>query len=64
MNEQRLIEIETKLAHQEVLITELNHVIAQQQSAISQLQSALKSFLNGYLGSKDKEHVNERPPHY
>lgn len=64
MNEQRLIEIETKLAHQEVLITELNQVISQQQNTISQLQASLKSFLNGYLVSKDKEHANEKPPHY
>ncbi len=64
MNEQRLIEIETKLAHQEVLITELNQVISQQQNTIHQLQASLKSFVNGYLDSKGKEHANEKPPHY
>jgi SlyX protein len=32
MNEERLIEIESKLAHQEMLIEELNQVLYKQQT--------------------------------
>lgn len=63
MNEQRLVEIETKLAHQELLIGELNQVISDQQSTIDQLQISLKKLLQGYLGSRENPR-NEKPPHY
>jgi SlyX protein len=67
MSEQRLIDIETKIAHQEILVSELNQVIAQQQETIDQLQAALKKFfkqfreknLGGDIGPAD-----QKPPHY
>lgn len=65
MNEQRLIEIETKLAHQEVLIAELNQVITQQQITITQLETSLKSFVKEFLAhNANEKHANEKPPHY
>ena len=68
MNEQRLIEIETKLAHQEVLIGELNQVIARQQETLDQLQTGLKGFFKRYREvNGDGTQVgpaNEKPPHY
>ncbi len=67
MNEQRLIDIETKLAHQELLITDLNQVMARQQETITQMQAALKSFLKNYRdgnGEPQIAPVNEKPPHY
>lgn len=68
MNEQRLIEIETKLAHQEILISELNQVIARQQETIDQLQAGLKGFFKRYGelngDSTQVGPANEKPPHY
>jgi len=66
MSEQRLIEIETKLAHQEHLIDELNNVITKQQATIDQLETALKVLVKR---SREPEAppvgpANEKPPHY
>lgn len=68
MNEQRIIEIETKIAHQELLISDLNHVITQQQLTITELQAGLKNFIKRYQelygegGAGTPE--NQKPPHY
>jgi SlyX protein len=67
MNEQRLVDIETKIAHQEVLVIELNQVIAQQQETIDQMQAALKKFFKQFrernLGT-DIGPADQKPPHY
>ena len=68
MSEDRLVEIESKLAHQEHLLTELNDVITNQQENIMQLQALCGSLLDRVRsiaealpgdGAQD-----ERPPHY
>ena len=67
MNEERLIDIETKLAHQEVLLGELNDVMARQQETIEELKSALKKFFNQYRekhGDGDIGPADQKPPHY
>ena len=67
MNEERLIEIETKLAHQEVLMSDLNQVIARQQETISGLQTALKKFFKQYRdkhGDGEVGPADQKPPHY
>ncbi len=69
MNDQRLIDIETKLAHQEILISELNQVIATQQATIDQLQAGLKGFFKRFreVNGEDGTQVGpagEKPPHY
>jgi SlyX protein len=67
MNEQRLIDIETKIAHQEILVSELNQVIAQQQETIDQLQAALKKFFKQFReknGDGDVGPADQKPPHY
>ena len=68
MDEKRLIEIETKLAHQEHLVLELNQVIADQQQQIAQLElkcqgllDRMKSLSNGASASDE---TDQRPPHY
>lgn len=61
MNEDRLIEIETKLAHQEILVSELNQVIAQQQETIDGLEKAIKKFFKQF---QEAPHENKKPPHY
>ena len=68
MIEERLVNIETKIAFQEDLIEELNKVIYQQQQKLSRLEaicSSLASHIRS-LAEAGNESVtaNERPPHY
>lgn len=68
MSEDRFIEIETKLAHQEQLVIELNEVITEQQARIMQLEQLSKSLIDrvraiGESGGEDVP-ADERPPHY
>lgn len=68
MDENRLIRIETKLAHQENLVDELNEVLTDQQSRISQLEDVCRR-LTARLQALDEGGVageadDERPPHY
>lgn len=68
MNEERLIEIETKIAHQEVQIEDLNQVIIRQQSTIDDLETKLTKLIERFkevAGSgPDIGSANEKPPHY
>ena len=45
MSEERLVEIESKLAHQEHLLFELNEVITKQQENIMQLEELCDSLV-------------------
>lgn len=68
MLEDRLVNIETKIAYQEDLIEELNKTIYQQQQKLDRLEAACRS-LAGHIESltaaKDGGMpANERPPHY
>jgi SlyX protein len=69
MSEERLVEIETKIAFQEQTIQDLNDVLCEQQQEIERLGSIcdalmkrVKELSEGTLGS-DKP-ANEKPPHY
>jgi SlyX protein len=68
MSEDRLVEIETKLAHQEHLLDELNTVITKQQEIIRRLEeryeilvSRLRSISETLPADGEQQ---ERPPHY
>ncbi len=68
MIEERLDNIEIKLAFQEDLIEELNKVIYLQQQKINQLQAICSSLAN-HLQSlaeagNERPAGNEKPPHY
>jgi len=68
MTEQRFVDIETKLAHHEHLVLELNDVITKQQEKIMRLESMYDSIVErvrslAEVGSTDSN-VNEVPPHY
>ncbi|HUW25193.1 MAG TPA: SlyX family protein [Gallionella sp.] len=69
MSEERLVNIETKIAYQEDMIEELNKTIYQQQQKLERLEAICKA-LAGHLSSlaesmnEDKSVVNEKPPHY
>jgi SlyX protein len=68
MSEDRLIDIESKLAHQEQLLTELNEVITEQQGRIMQLEQLSTSLIERVRAigdaAPDEGPVDERPPHY
>ena len=46
MNEERLVDIESKLAHQDQLIYELNDVVTKQQEQIVQIEKLCNSLVN------------------
>ena len=68
MIEERLVNIETKMAYQEDLIEELNKVVYQQQQKLSQLEATCTSLARHIQSLADEGYeskpVNERPPHY
>ncbi len=69
MIEERFIHIETKVAHQEALIEELNTVLYQQQLAIDQIQKTLTAFIKQYkVLEKSTQDIlgpaDQKPPHY
>jgi SlyX protein len=69
MIEERLVDIETKIAFQEQTIKDLNDVVYEQQKDIEKLGAIVESLLQ-----QDKEltklsrqidaPANEKPPHY
>ena len=68
MNEDRLIELETKLAFQETTIHKLDEVVTQQQNQLDILQAAIQE-LHERMKSMAEETVRDPadeppPPHY
>jgi SlyX protein len=68
MHDERIIELEIKLAYQDDLLQELNTIVAAQQRQIDQLEAALK-WLHARMQSLSEERANpnnaiEIPPHY
>ncbi|KYG67262.1 SlyX protein [Bdellovibrio bacteriovorus] len=67
MTEERLIDIETKIAHQEHLLEELSQVLYEQQKTIDHLEKRLiqlsKKIEDGPDGG-DIGPANQKPPHY
>lgn len=68
MLEERLVNIETKIAFQEDLIEELNKMVYQQQKELGRLETICKS-LARHIESlaeagNESTPANERPPHY
>lgn len=68
MSEERLIEIESKIAYQEDTVQELNKVIYQQQKQIDRLEAICNSLINHVRDLSDamaaSSSANEKPPHY
>ena len=68
MTEQRFVDLETRLAHQEHLLLELNEVITKQQENIMRLEKLCDSIIErvrslGEALPGDAD-VDEKPPHY
>lgn len=66
MSEERLIDIETKILHQENLIEELNQVVYSQQKTIDKLEKLLNGLTSRLREALGEEEIrpNEKPPHY
>ena len=68
MSEDRLVDIESKLAHQEQLLLELDSVITAQQARIMHLEQLCNSLVDRVrtIGESMPEDgpTDERPPHY
>lgn len=66
VNEDRFVEIEIKLAHQEDLVETLNELVYEQQKRMDKLE-AMCGALAQHI--RDNAHggpnmLNEKPPHY
>lgn len=68
MSEMRLVDIESKLAHQEHLLLELNDVVTRQQATITQLEDLCNALLDRVRSiaeaMPEPGDDDERPPHY
>lgn len=68
MDEQRIIELETKISFQEDAIKELSSTIYEQQIQLDQLKktcSLLNEYLKNHSNAQDiATFSNDKPPHY
>lgn len=68
MTEERFVDLESRLAHQDQLLNELNDVVTQQQSKIMQLEELCGSLVSRMRSINealpDGDPQEERPPHY
>ena len=68
MSEDRFIDLESRLAHQDQLLNELNDVVTAQQAKIMQLDELCRSLIQRVRSIGDgmpaDETGEERPPHY
>lgn len=70
MNDERLVDIESRLAHQERMLEELNDALTGQQASIMKLEELCRTLvdrlrdLNASLAEARPGPGDERPPHY
>jgi SlyX protein len=68
MTEERLVELETKLAYQEQALEQLNEAMLHQQRIIEQLERRLRTLGDRVDNLADPGQAvmpaDERPPHY
>jgi SlyX protein len=67
-DEERLVDIEIKLSHQEDAVEELNKVVCQQQKKIDHLEAICEALIRHVKELSDsaaeQRTTNETPPHY
>lgn len=66
-SEERLIELETKITHQDYVIEQLSKSLYEQQTQLDQLETTLKTLgkrLQSGGNDGDFGPGNEKPPHY
>ncbi len=68
MNDERIINLEIKFAHQDDFINQLNQIVIEQQTRIERLEKAildLKRDLNSSSGVDGNRSLrDDKPPHY
>jgi SlyX protein len=68
MSEERLVDIESRLAHQDQLLNELNDVVTQQQQKIMNLEELCRSLVDRIRSMGNALPADapqdEQPPHY
>lgn len=66
MDDNRIIDIETRLAHQDDTLQELNDAMSSQQAQIMELERLCKSLIDRVrsLSEGDIDSGDEKPPHY
>ncbi len=70
MSEERFIDLESRLAHQDQLLHELNDVVTGQQARLMQLEELCRSLIDRVRsigegeGGESGDPADERPPHY
>ena len=68
MSEERFVDLETRLAHQDQMLRELNDVVTDQQAKIMQLEELCRSLIDRVRSLGDGlpagDPGDERPPHY
>ncbi|MGB5630286.1 MAG: SlyX family protein [Woeseiaceae bacterium] len=68
MSEERFIDLESRLAHQDQLLHELNDVVTGQQVKLMQLEALCQSLIERVRsigeGGESGDPADERPPHY
>ena len=68
MDEERFVDIESKLAHQEILLEKLNEVLTNQQVRLTQVEELCGRLVERVQAigeaSSDAAADHEPPPHY
>jgi len=68
MNEERIINLEIRFAHQDEFLNQLNQIVVEQQKTIERLQKDiydLKRNVNAENGvSGTRSLADDKPPHY
>jgi len=68
VDEDRMIDIESKLAHQEHMLAELNTAVTNQQAQLTALEDLCETLVGRVRSlseaAPDSDPANERPPHY
>jgi SlyX protein len=63
MDEQRMIDMELKIAHQDFLIEKLEKVVYEQRNAIDRLEMVVKELVK-VVKAEQIGPGDEKPPHY
>ena len=61
--QERLIDLESRLMHQEKLYEQLNEVVTEQAALIDRLEREISRLKEQILAGPNED-VNEPPPHY
>jgi SlyX protein len=68
VSEERFIDLESRLAHQDQLLNDLNDVVTEQQAKIMQLEELCRILIQRMSslgeGMSEGDTSDERPPHY